>query len=360
MIERVELYEVALPLRRPFVTAAVTVTERRVILVRVAAEGLSGWGECGPLPGYSPETIDQAWSALANAGQDTIGTDAAAVPLAGLPPTAAAGLSQAAADLHARLAGLPLWRARGGRRPRVPAGAPVGLQPSLDDLLERIAAEVDAGYRHVKLKIGPGRDREPLGAARDAFPDLALAADANGAYRRADMDHLVGLAEVHLAFLEQPFPAGDIADHALLAARTSMPVVLDESAAVPGWRAALGSARTGIGVTVKPARCPWAEIAAATLLAGTDLTLRVGGMLETGVGRAHAVAAATLPGFTLPTDLSPPSRYLARDVAAPAWVLADGDLVAPDTPGIGVRVDLDALAAATRRKAAFTTHEIVG
>ncbi len=348
-VERVELHEVAVPLRAPFRGAHVTVTERRVIVVRLVAGGAGGWGECGPVPGYSADDLPAAWEALAAAAPGLVGQPPDPAPPAGLTLTAAAAVSQAAADLAARLAGRPLWRAMGGASGRVTAGASVGLHDDPAQLVDRVGREVAAGYRHVKLKIRPGQDRAPLAAVREAFPGLSLAADANAAYARADEEALRALDDVGLDYLEQPLPAGDVAGHVLLARGLATPLVLDESAAVPGWREALAGTGAGIGVTVKPGRLPWPEVVATAALDGPDHRFRIGGMLELGIGRAHAAAAATLPGYSLPTDLSPTSRYLAADVAG-GMPLADGRLALGERPGLGVDVDPDRLAAATTRK----------
>ncbi len=348
-VERVELHQVAVPLRTPFKGARVEVTERRVILVRLVAGGAGGWGECGPVPGYSADDVGAAWEALAAAAPGLVGRPPDPSPPEGLTLTAAAAVSQAAADLAARLTGRPLWRAMGGTSGRVTAGASVGLHDDPAALVDRVEREVAAGYRHVKLKIRPGHDLVPLAAVRNAFPELSLAADANAAYRRADGDALRALDDVGLDYLEQPLPAGDIAGHVLLARELATRLVLDESAAIPGWRGALAGTGAGIGVTVKPGRLPWPDVVATAQLDGPDHRFRIGGMLELGVGRAHAAAAATLPGYTLPTDLSPTSRYLADDVAG-GMPLADGRLSLGERPGLGVDVDPDRMQAATTRK----------
>lgn len=348
-VERVELHEVSVPLRSPFKGARVTVTERRVILVRLVAGGAGGWGECGPVPGYSADDLDSAWEALAAAAPRLVGEAPTLAPPAGLTLTAAAAVSQAAADLAARLAGRPLWRTMGGASGRVTAGASVGLTDDPAALVARVGREVAAGYRHVKLKIRPGQDRMPLATVREAFPELSLAADANATYTAADTGTLAALDDLGLDYLEQPLPAADIAGHVRLARELATAIVLDESAAVPGWEEALAGTGAGVGVTVKPGRLPWPDIVATAALDGPDHRFRIGGMLELGIGRAHAAAAATLPGYSLPTDLSPTSRYLLADVAG-GMPLADGRLVLSERPGVGVDVDPDRLAAATRRK----------
>ncbi len=349
LVERVELHDVAVPLLAPFRGAKTTVTERRVILVRLVAGGAGGWGECGPVPGYSADTLDAAWEALQAAAPTLAGAPVNANPPAALRLTAAAAVSQAAADLAARLAGEPLWQAMGGTSPRIVAGASVGLHDDPAETVDRVGAELAAGYRHVKLKIVPGRAHPPLTAVRAAYPDLSMAADANASYDRDRVAEVAALDELGLAYLEQPLPADDIDGHVDLAERMTTQIVLDESAARPGWREALAGRGSGLGVTVKPGRLSWPEVQATASLAGPDHLFRIGGMLELGVGRAHAAAAASLPGFALPTDLSPTSRYLADDVAG-GLPLADGTLALGRRPGLGTEVDVDRLTAVTLRK----------
>lgn len=348
-VERVELHQVAVPLRSPFRGASVTVTEREVILVRVVGGGASGWGECGPVPGYSADDIGGAWDALAGAVPTLVGSPPTPEALPGLSLTAAAACSQAGADLAARLAGAPLWRHVGGASAAVVAGASVGLQSDRDALVARVGVEVGAGYRHVKCKVVPGRALDELTAVRRTYPNLSLSADANASFDRASLDEIRALDDLALAYLEQPLAADDIDGHVQLTREMATPIVLDESAARPGWREALAGRGSAIGVTVKPGRLPWPDVRATAASAGADYRLRVGGMLELGIGRAHAVAAATLAGFDLPSDLSPTGRYLAADVVSGVAFL-DGALRPGEHPGLGVEIDRDALAAHTRRK----------
>lgn len=344
-VERIDLWQVALPLRVPYVTAGSSLTERRVVIVRVTAGEVVGWGEAAPVPGYSAATVDEVWEALAAAPETT--------PPVTLPGEARAALSGARADLAARAAGQPLWRALGGTGPAVPAGAVAGLHREPGDLVAEVDRYVGEGYRAVKVKIAPGADREQLAAVRRHHPDLVLGADGNGSYRRGDIEQLARFADLGLAYLEQPLPADDLDGHGRLAAATPVPICLDESigsAADVARAAALGAAAL---VNVKPGRLgglrECREVLAAAQRAG--LGARAGGMLETGIGRAHLVALASLPGFTVAGDVAASDRYFVRDVVTPPWQLTDGCLVAPETPGIGVAVDEAALDARAERTA---------
>ncbi|MFQ5949011.1 MAG: o-succinylbenzoate synthase, partial [Acidimicrobiia bacterium] len=236
-IDAVEVREIALPFRTPFVTAYGRLTERRLILVRLRGDGLEGWGECAPVPGYSAETIEGAWDALTGsaasilAGLDSNRPEDAATVVAtmGGQTSARAAVEAAVWDLHAKAKGVPLWRGLGGVRDRVPAGAVVDLADPPQALPELVGGLLEAGYLRVKLKISPGDDLGRLEAVRSAFPRADLCADANGAYSEADFDHLAGFDAFDLGYLEQPLAAGDLTGHARLADRITTPICLDES-----------------------------------------------------------------------------------------------------------------------------------
>jgi O-succinylbenzoate synthase len=358
---------VRLPLLEPFVAAHGTEHERTVILVSVRGDddgelGLEGWGECSTLsaPTYTTEHTTGAWARLrddlvpallagASGPDDTSADDASAD---GASPMASAALRGAVLDLQLRRRGASLAASTGGRRTEVASTAVIGQRSSIDELLAVVASRVEAGHGSVKLKVTPDRALDPLAAVRALWPDLHLAADANGSFDPGDPDHrgtLAGLESLELGYLEQPYPAG--ADAALvdLSRADGPPIALDESLAAVGDLERLVAAGGRFVLNLKPARVGGldAALAIATCAASEELPVFVGGMLETGVGRAHALAVASWDACTLPTDLGPSANYFAEDLTEPFELLDGGRLAVPSGPGIGVVPDPDRLASAT-------------
>ncbi len=363
-LDALTLFHLRLPLTRPFVTAQGRQEAREAILLRLEVGGLTAWGECsaGSVPGYTPETLAGAWEwyqALAGRWlgrllprpSDFLQAEAAALEA---HPMALAGFEMALWDAWGKQEARPLRALLGGGRRRVPAGVALGMQPDLSALCAEARACLARGYRRLKIKIKPGYDRAPLAALRDCLPPgFPLQADANGAYRRKDMSHLRSLDEFSLLMLEQPFPAADWAAHRALQAQMETPLCLDEGFRTPAQaRRALES---GVcrALNVKPARVGGLAVALDIVRAAAPLggLLWVGGMLETGLGRAASLALAALEAFTLPPDLSASDRYYPRDVlTAPFTLNADGTLTVPTASGLGVQVDEAALEAFTRRR----------
>jgi O-succinylbenzoate synthase len=352
-IAEVRLHHVRLPLREPFKAAHGTEVDREVVLVEaVAADGRAGWGECSALsrPTYTPEHTAGAWAALR--------ADLVPAALAGRPvaregaPMAWCGLSTAVADLRLRRQGRSLAAALGAVRTEVEATAVVGQRPSIDDLIVAVAERAAEGYASVKVKISPGADVGPLAALRAAFPGLGLAADANGSYRWADRAHRRALAELDglgLAYLEQPLPAGADADLIAAAGALTTPLALDESVGGAGDVRRLAAAGGRFALNAKPARVGGLDAVAACLAAAdaSGWPAFVGGMLETGVGRAAALAVAAIPTCTWPTDLGPSARYVLDDVTEPVELAGPGRLPVPTGPGVGRTPRPDRLAAVT-------------
>jgi O-succinylbenzoate synthase len=243
---------------------------------------------------------------------------------------------------------VPLWKQiGGGARREIPCGVSIGIQDSVDTLLRSIDTELAAGYQRIKIKIKPGWDVNVVNEVRKRFPRTPLMADANSAYTLADADRLVGLDEFYLMMIEQPLAHDDILDHAALQARLATPVCLDESirtAHHAEQAIRLGAAKI---VNVKLGRVGgFAEARKVHDVAlASGVPVWCGGMLESGVGRAHNVALSTLPGFVLPGDVSASRRYWTRDVIDP-WVEVTprGTIVSGDGPGFGYSLDLDFLA----------------
>jgi len=243
----------------------------------------------------------------------------------------------------------------GGARERVPVGVALGLGASLEGLAESVERSLAEGYARVKVKIGPGRDVDLLARLRERFPRAPLSADANCAYTLADAPRLRELDALGLEMLEQPLAWDDLVDHARLQEQLDTPICLDESIGSERDAAAalaLGSCRV---VNLKPGRVGGfsASRRIHDLLVSAGMPLWCGGMLETGIGRAHNLALASLPGFTLPGDISASRRYWERDIVEPEHVVSDGHMRVPGGSGIGVEVDEERIAALTVRVATF-------
>ena len=351
-IDRIDLRLLRLPLVRPFETSFGRTTEREFVLVAVHADGVTGWGECvaDADPYYSPETTRTVWDMLTSflaprvLGVELDGPEAVPPRLAPVRGhrMAKAGLEMAIWDAHARQRGVPLARVLGGTREEIDCGVSIGVQQSVEQLLDRIAEEVEAGYQRVKIKIKPGWDVVVVDRVRRAFPTLPLMVDANAAYVARDAAHLRALDAYGLTMIEQPLDEEDLGQHARLQAALATPICLDESI-VSAARAeeafTLGACRV---VNVKPGRV--GGFSESRLLhdvcARHGVPVWHGGMLESGIGRAANVHLASLPNFTLPGDIAASRRYFVPDlVEPPIEVSRRGTIAVPVGPGIGVAVD---------------------
>jgi O-succinylbenzoate synthase len=356
-LEELELRRISLPLVTPFRTSFGTQVERDALVVAARTDAGVGWGECTALtwPGYSSEWIDGAQEVIRRflvplLGGDDLTADRFHRRVAGVVghPMAKAALELALLDAELRAGGTSLRDRLGGSRDRVEVGVSVGITDTLAELVDLVAGYVDDGYTRVKLKIEPGWDLEPVRAVRERWPELRLQVDANTAYGPGDLDHLAGLDAFDLLLIEQPFPEDDLLTHRALARHIATPVCLDESItslAVTATAIELGACSV---VNIKPGRIGGYLPSAAIhdLCRAAGVAVWCGGMLETGIGRAANLALASLPGFTLPGDISGTARYYHHDVTAP-FVVEGGTLPVPTGPGIGVDVDAEALAAAT-------------
>lgn len=356
-IDAIEIRRTALPLVEPFRTSYGTETERPAVLVRVAGGGAEGWGECVAMsePLYTSEYAEGAAHVLQHhlaprlVGRELRAEDVADA-LAAVPghPMAKAALEMAVLDAELRVDGRSFGDRLGAVHELVPAGIALGVYDRVPALLDAVAAALGEGYQRVKLKIGPGWDVEPVAAVRNRFPDALLQADANGAYTAGDAEHLAGLDPFDLLLLEQPLPPHDLAGSAAMAARLRTPVCLDESitsAAAAAHAIAIGACSV---VAVKAGHVGGylEAVRVHDVCVAAGIPVWVGGMLETGLGRAANVALAALPGFRLPGDLSPSARWFADDITEPL-VLEDGHLRVPGGPGLGVEPRADALARVT-------------
>ncbi len=350
-IEAVELRVLKMRLVSPFRTSFGVQQDRYPLLVRLEADGAESWGECvaGDGPWYSPETVDTAWEVLRRylvpSVLKTDFADAAALS-ARMAPVRGHHMAKACLEMAftvalAAAAGRPLATYLGGVRERVEVGVSIGIQPSIDALIETIARHLAEGYRRLKVKIEPGWDVQAIDAVRGRFPEAALMADANAAYDLDDAAHLARLDAYGLLMLEQPLAPGDLLDHAALQRRLRTPICLDES--VEHARSARQAIEVGACrvINIKPGRVGGFSEARRIhdLAQAAGVPVWCGGMLETGIGRASNVALASLPNFRLPGDISATDRYWEEDIVEPPFRLQRGSTLAvPQAVGLGVDI----------------------
>ncbi|HXT15114.1 MAG TPA: o-succinylbenzoate synthase [Gemmatimonadaceae bacterium] len=357
-ITSIILREIHLALKEPFRISSGVVAERRICLLELHdADGTIGWSECvaGEQPNYSAETIDTAWHAMREWLAPRLLSQSVEHPARVFAlldrnvrghNMAKAALEMGCWDVAARQANVSLSRLLGGTRDRVATGISIGIQANPAALAERARAAFASGYRKIKVKIEPGADIEFVRAVRAALgDDVHMMADANSAYTLADADHLARLDEFNLIMLEQPLGRDDLVRHAQLQRRLATPICLDESITDVDRAEDMIALQAGRIVNIKPGRVGGFAVSKGIhdVCQRSAVPVWCGGMLESGIGRAHNVALASLPNFSLPGDLSPSSRYWARDIVTPEWTMdADGMVHVPlDRPGIGVTVNLD-------------------
>jgi len=363
-IDAVELRIVRVPFRTPFKTSFAVETEKVAVLAIVFADGIEGYGEgvMDPLPVYREESVAGAWhlltaalipDVLAHEVDDPATLTARWSGWRG-NPMAKTTLELAVWDAHARALGVPLRTLLGGERTEVPVGASLGMNP-IAETVEIVTRHVDQGYRRIKLKIQPGWDVELLAAVRAEHPDIELTVDANSAYSLEDLDVLRRIDEFDLHYIEQPLHWDDLVDHARLARELRTPICLDESlTSVARVRAAL-ELGAGSVINVKVGRVGGLQATREIhdLCVAQGVPMWVGGMLETGIGRAHNIHIATMPGFVYPGDTASASRTYARDIVEPALEAANGMMPVPAGPGIGVELDRAFLHSVTERVEVF-------
>ena len=363
-IEKIEVRHVEMPLVHPFETSFGREEVRDTIIVSVHSAGLTGWGEAATSTGpwYEYETVQTCWHVLNDFlgpclfGQDISDASSAVrlmAPVRG-HNIAKMGLEAAVWDLLGQARGVPVAELLGGTRDRVAVGVSIGVQESVPELIDRIEAFAELGYSRVKIKIRPGWDVDVVRRVRERFPLLPLMVDANSAYTLADADRLGSLDGYGLLMIEQPLAYDDLVEHAELQRRLRTPICLDES--VPSPAAARAALALGSGriINIKPGRVGGLVAAGEIhdMCVGQGIPVWCGGMLETGIGRAHNVALASLPGFTLPGDISASARYFDEDIVEPPFdINPDGTMSVPTAPGIGVRVLTDRLYRNTKRRA---------
>jgi len=364
LLDQITLREIRMPLVHFFETSFGRTTERRIVLVEVLSDGVSGWGEvtAGENPFYNEEWTESAWLILRDyVAPRVLHHDFESAAEVGSRSAhirghlmARGGLEAAVWDLEARMLAKPLYQhIGGGTRREIPCGVSIGIQNSVPQLLEKIETELAAGYQRIKMKIKPGWDVDVIREVRKRFPDILLMADANSAYTLADASRLLSLDEFKLMMIEQPLAHDEIIDHAKLQARLATPICLDEcirSAHQAEQAIAMDAGRI---INIKLGRVGgFAEAKRVHDVAqSAGIPVWCGGMLESGVGRAHNVALSTLANFTLPGDVSASKRYWSRDIILPpVEVTLGGTIAARDTPGFGYELDREFLDSITVRQ----------
>jgi O-succinylbenzoate synthase len=351
-IESLILHHLRMPLVAPFETSFGRELDRECILIVAQADGLTGYGECVASynPGYNYETTGTAWHIIKDFiaplvfEQDI--TDAAdfQARVSGIRGhhLAKAGVEMALWDLLGKRSGKSLRAMFGGEHPRVEVGVSVGLQESPEALVRTVRKYVEGGYARVKIKIKPGRDVADASAVRRAFPDLRLQVDANSAFTLESAQSLKPLDDLDLLLIEQPLFEDDIWDHRKLQEQFRTPICLDESIVSPRHaRYALEMQACRI-INIKAGRVGGLSQALEvhSMCRSQQIPVWCGGMLETGVGRASNLALASLPGFTLPGDISASNRYYSKDITAESFELnADSTIDVPEGAGLGVTLD---------------------
>jgi o-succinylbenzoate synthase len=371
-IDAIYLRELRIPLVQPFETSFGKTTVRRIVLVEIKAEGLTGWGECtaGEHPFFSDETVDTAWHVMVNELAPLLASSE--VKHGGKCPEifrfvrghrmAKAALENAIWDLEAQMRAVPLAALLGGTRDIIACGVSIGIQPTLERQLAEVEKELAAGYQRIKLKCKPGWDVEVFAAVRHRWPSIMLSCDANSAYRLKDCDHITTFDEFNLLMIEQPLWSDDFYFHSMLQKRLATAICLDES--IHNRRDALAaidmeSCRI---INLKCGRVGGFSEAIAVHNAAQERGIPVwcGGMLETGIGRAHNIALSSLENFKLPGDVSASKRYWTEDIIEPeVTVTSEGVIRVPDTAGRGFEVRTDLIDQLTVRKEQVRTLELV-
>jgi O-succinylbenzoate synthase len=363
-IETIHLREVNMPLAHPFETSFGVTTGRRILLVElIADDGLTAWGECvaGEHPYFSDEMIDTAWHITETELAPRLLK--ATVEHGSELPTmfaqvrghrmAKAALENAVWEMDAQRQGVPLGKLLGGTREIIPTGVSIGIQPTPEKLMQKIETEVAAGYQRIKLKCKHGWDTDIFAMVRERWPDILLSCDANSAYQLSDADHIAQWDQFGLLMIEQPLWYDDFYFHAQLQKRISTKICLDEC--IRNRRDARAALELDSGriINIKVGRVGGFTEALAVHDVAVEFGVPVwcGGMLETGVGRAMNVALSSLPGFTLPGDVSASKRYWAEDIIAPeVTVSPTGTITVPTTPGLGFTVLPERIEALTVRR----------
>jgi O-succinylbenzoate synthase len=368
-LEQVTLREIRMRLRAPFETSFGSIQDRRILLVQICSEGLSGWAECTAMetPSFNSETIDVAWLMLREYLIPLV-LDKDIASASDLPELfkpirgnemAKAALENAFWHLESQMQGVPLSRLLGGTLDEIPCGVSLGIQPTIDKLLTLVDREVSAGYQRIKLKIKPGQDVAVVREVRRRFPHIKLSVDANSAYSMSDVDHLKQLDEFHLLMIEQPLEWDDIYYHSELQAQLDTAICLDES--IHNLRHASAAVEMGACrvVNIKLGRVGGhTEAGRIQAYCGArGIPVWCGGMIESGIGRAHNIAMSTQAGFIWPGDVSASQRYWEEDIIDPeVQVTPQGSIRVPQTPGLGYQIRERRVEELTVKRESYSTR----
>jgi o-succinylbenzoate synthase len=365
-IDAIHLREITMPLAHPFETSFGLTTNRRILLIELESDGLTAWGECvaGEHPYFSDETIDTAWimaeselaPRLLEAELESGGDCPHIFKQVRGHRMAKAAFENAVWDLEAQVKRISLADLLGGTRSVIPCGVSIGIQPSQEELMDKIELELAAGYQRIKLKCKHGWDTAIFEAVRNRWPDITLSCDANSVYRMRDLEAIVEWDKFDLLMIEQPLWHDDFYFHSMLQKRLYTAVCLDE--AIRNRRDALAaidmeSCRI---INIKVGRVGGFSEAIAVHNVASERGIPVwcGGMLETGIGRSHNIALSSLPNFSLPGDVSASSRYWTEDIIEPAVTVSkQGEIVVPTSAGRGFEVRRDRVEALTVRRQTF-------
>jgi O-succinylbenzoate synthase len=353
-IRSMTLRELQMKLVTPFQISVGRTDLRRILLIEADVDGVIGWGECvaGETPAYSPETTDTAWHILPDhvwplvKGQEF---DSAAdiwklLEVVRGHNMAKGALEAAVWDAEARQKNVPLWKLLGGIRDEVSSGVSIGIKDSLDELVAAVKTELSAGYQRIKIKIKPGKDLEPVKRLRQEFPAIKLMVDANSVYHLQDWPLLKQLEGFYLMMIEQPLGWDDLYSHVELQKKLETPICLDECIHTFEQAQAAIALRACKIINIKLGRVGGYTVARQIhdLCQQNGIPVWCGGMLESGIGRAHNIALSTLPNFTLPGDVSASRRYWHEDIIDPeVTVSQQGTIRVPNGPGIGYEPRLE-------------------
>ncbi len=361
------IHKIEMPLKSPFVTAFNTVNNRSLLIVELeSANGVVGWGECSAFdaPWYTEETTDTCLYMMKEfLIPEMSGVNEFDHPeeLSGIfnryrgHHMAKSCLETALWDVYAKSEGRPLAEVLGGTRRELEVGIAIGMQTHLDDLLFKIEEALQSGYKRIKLKMKPGEDLDVLAAVRSRFPKAPLMADANSSYRLEDLEHLKEMDQFNLLMIEQPLGARDFVEHAELQKVLETPICLDES--ITSFEAAQTAVAIGSCeiIAIKHSRVGGLMQAKRIhdYCQKHNVNVWAGGMIESGIGKAHNIALASLAGFEIPGDITASTRYWEQDIIMPEIKMENGKVVVPDTPGIGYEVNRELLERYTVDKMSF-------